>query len=240
MSERKNRFSALLDNTESPKNTRKTINEISEKKYNNFKSDRQDSPIYNRDVDRSRNQFLKKEMIEEKKNTYDGINPNDFPDLHKISDHNEISFKNVKEDSNFLNALKKEKVEVFEQNDNIKDGWVAIKLDKDSRKILKEYGKTLYTKTKLSNEQIMLIIHNKYKKWENDYIALWGEDTYEKMFKFPNYDYKYFDKLDELYAKEMAYYTENNDDSYYSNSDYEPNDDYNEYSVFSRSSTSVW
>ena len=49
------------------------------------------------------------------------------------------------------------------------------------------------------------------------------------MYKFPNYDYRYFDKLDEKHEEEMAiYYRENNYDCCYNNSDYEMNDDYYE------------
>jgi hypothetical protein len=32
---------------------------------------------------------------------------------------------------------------------------------------------------------------------------MWGEEEYEQMFRFPNYDYEFFDKLDEQYEEEM-------------------------------------
>ena len=46
---------------------------------------------------------------------------------------------------------------------------------------------------------------------------MWGYDTWEKMYRFPNYDYEYFDKLDELYEErenaDTDYDSDNN--SYY-------------------------
>ena len=38
-----------------------------------------------------------------------------------------------------------------------------------------------------------------YYKRTNEYIELWGYDEWEKMFISPNYDYNYFDNLDEIY-----------------------------------------
>jgi hypothetical protein len=38
-----------------------------------------------------------------------------------------------------------------------------------------------------------------YETWKKNYIETWGEEDYERNYRFPNYDYEYFDKLDELY-----------------------------------------
>jgi hypothetical protein len=47
---------------------------------------------------------------------------------------------------------------------------------------------------------------------------MWGYEEWEKMFRFPNYDYEYFDKLDELYENDMNNYNdmEPEDNDYYS------------------------
>ena len=46
-----------------------------------------------------------------------------------------------------------------------------------------------------------------YDKRTNDYIAMWGYDEWDETFRFQNYDYDYFNKLDELdnieYEKEL-------------------------------------
>jgi hypothetical protein len=43
-----------------------------------------------------------------------------------------------------------------------------------------------------------------FSRWNRDkkyYIELYGEDNYNFVFKFPNYDYEYFDKLDLEYEE---------------------------------------
>ena len=42
-----------------------------------------------------------------------------------------------------------------------------------------------------------------YENWKQDYINTWGQEEYEHRYLFPNYDYEYFDKLDEEYEYEM-------------------------------------
>jgi hypothetical protein len=42
-----------------------------------------------------------------------------------------------------------------------------------------------------------------YETWKANYIAQYGEYYYEKHYRFPNYDYEYFDKLDEKYEAEL-------------------------------------
>jgi hypothetical protein len=42
-----------------------------------------------------------------------------------------------------------------------------------------------------------------YETWKANYIAQYGEYYYEKQYRFPNYDYEYFDKLDEKYEAEL-------------------------------------
>ena len=51
-----------------------------------------------------------------------------------------------------------------------------------------------------------------YEKRDKEYINLWGYDEWEKTFKFQNYDYDYFDRLDELYEEEMQNNIDNNTD----------------------------
>ena len=54
----------------------------------------------------------------------------------------------------------------------------------------------------------------------NEYKEFWGESEWERMFVCPNYDYEYFDKLDEAYEIEQSelndkYNNKNDDDDYY-------------------------
>ena len=57
-----------------------------------------------------------------------------------------------------------------------------------------------------------------YKNRRSDYVKKWGLDEYENMFMFPNYDYQYYDKIDEIYD----YYNDQYKDYNYENDyDYE-------------------
>lgn len=234
MCEKKNRFSVLLENNDGPMNTRTFVNDTSEKKSSYFKSERQNNHFsndMNRGYNRERSQFQRREPIEEKKTVYDAINSNEFPDLIKTNNtinvaQQECANNDINKTSNFLNALKTNDVEIVEQQDSIKDGWVVSSIDKSSGKIMKEYGKNMYTVKPPLTQNLMFCIAKNYEKWKNNYIEIWGEEQYEKMYRFPNYDYKYFHKLDEITAEEMSNYYRENDESSFSNSDYEAYDDY--------------
>ena len=42
-----------------------------------------------------------------------------------------------------------------------------------------------------------------YETWKANYIADHGDEYYERHYLFPNYDYEYFDKLDDKYEAEL-------------------------------------
>ena len=44
-----------------------------------------------------------------------------------------------------------------------------------------------------------------YNKRKDDYIAMWGLETYENVFLFPNYDYDYFEDDDDDEENEEYY-----------------------------------
>jgi hypothetical protein len=87
---------------------------------------------------------------------------------------------------------------------------------------LDEYEKIMEEQKKLDDKNCMKRkMSELVKKWESDrkkYIELYGYDNYETVFKFKNYDYHYFDKLDHQY-RINNYYTVD-DDSNYSEDDY--------------------
>ena len=51
--------------------------------------------------------------------------------------------------------------------------------------------------------EIMKALAEKYDKWKAEYISEYGIDDYEHNFRFPGYDYEYFDKLDEAWDLEL-------------------------------------
>jgi hypothetical protein len=66
----------------------------------------------------------------------------------------------------------------------------------------------IVTKRKVKGEatpaEIMAVLDDNYTKWKEAYIEEHGWDEYDRHYRFPNYDYEYFDKLDDQYEKEMA------------------------------------
>jgi hypothetical protein len=241
MSVNKNRFAALLDNNNDVRNFKNNVEskDRCEKKSNEFKLQANNN---NHDLNNKRslykdhyyndnksNHFLKKDIIEEKTHTYNAIeNKIDFPVLLENKIQKELSIEDGK-NIDFLTALNNNEVKIEKITKKIQDGWVIRRFDNENRKIIKEYGKNTYISKTLNSMELMEMIVNKYEEWKKRYIDTWGEDQYEKIYKFPNYDYGYFDTLDEKYEEEMAiYYRENNYDSSCSNSDYETNDDYYE------------
>jgi hypothetical protein len=50
-----------------------------------------------------------------------------------------------------------------------------------------------------------------YDRRDNEFIDTWGYEEWERTFRFPNYDYEYFDRLDEL-AEDDLEAEENNQD----------------------------
>ena len=119
------------------------------------------------------------------------------------------SFQNVEiTKPSFLEKIttkkKEEVIEVIEE-EQIKPGLVEIKYNKNTKKIDYRYGTPVSCYRKPTDESIVLqkLVEN-HEKWKAYYIQLWGEDEYEKIYRFPNYDYHYFDKLDEEYEMEQG------------------------------------
>lgn len=52
--------------------------------------------------------------------------------------------------------------------------------------------------------EIMSALNDRYERWKEAYIEEHGWDEYDRHYRFPNYDYEYFDKLDDQYDKEIA------------------------------------
>ena len=161
------------------------------------------------------------------------IKENEFPELS-------FPIKNISNDKqSFINSLKKEKMKENEfEEEKIPFGWVLYKINKQKN------GLFNHTKSILSVPLINVITNNEiienkieideseeiinslfflHEKRTKEYIELWGEDEYERMFMCPNHDYEYFDKLDEAYQIEQDKINEqySNDVEYYD--DYKSN-----------------
>jgi hypothetical protein len=142
-----------------------------------------------------KNNFFKHSNEIKKKST--PLTLADFPEM--IKDINPIqTIKKDKPQISFIDKVKTEK-QVITVNDNVnnyKPGWTYIFKDKKTNKTMYVEYTSLTKPVENCNKVLnyLVALHN-YRK--NKYIEMWGEDEYEKMFRFPNYNYEYFDKLDE-------------------------------------------
>lgn len=130
-----------------------------------------------------------------------------FPEL--VKNKAPIAPLIVENTTNFIEKLKTN-VKVVEPVKNIiPPGWTTFKRDSKTNETIIEIGELKNTKEYIKTPEdlaydivdSLVYLHDKRTA---EYIENWGEDEWEKMFRFQNYDYHYFDKLDEIYAKNNA------------------------------------
>lgn len=136
---------------------------------------------------------LKKEKID--------LAPESFPELVKAPSNNGETCVTK---SSFIEKLNS--VVVVENVDvdfnNLKLGWISIKKDIfTGKKVIQE--KKFEEKPPPSvvvdkTHQINTILEKAYETRKSEYIDMWGHDMWEQMFIIPDYDYDYFEDLDEL------------------------------------------
>jgi len=184
-------------------------------RYNQFKSYNSTPIIVKKDF----------EMVEEA-----------FPELSKpvktvLNNVNSKSFASLLEKKETIEEIKEEE-EII-----IPPGWSYYKYTKFKNgmcgdtcsNVVTKIQKPFITKNyevekpkKVLNEaeEIILALSLLHEKRTKEYKELWGEPEWERMFVCPNYDYEYFDKLDEAYEIEQhklneQYNNEDYDDDYY-------------------------
>lgn len=169
--------------------------------------------------ERIKRENLKKEEEKRKKEeeAQKNLAEDNFPDLSNKVITNNNSQKNIisysekaaKTPENIANPI------VIENN--VKPGWLEIKriVTKDQKfQLIYTYGDCVDEEkiSKKSNDksdyQVLEALVNLHKKRTKEYIDMYGYDTWEKMFRFPNYDYEYFDKLDAEYEMEEEEFQE--------------------------------
>jgi hypothetical protein len=166
-----------------------------------------------------------------------------FPVLQKTTikkpdSNNNNNNNNEKNQSiTFIEAMKtthtnENSREKITTDDVVPPGHVCIKYDKISKKPVWIYGKNT---TSITNEKSVLeenedpcVIFQRlvdlHQGRKYNHISKWGIDEYEKMFLYQNYDYDYFDNLDDQIEKNMEKYYQNNSynlQNYYIDTDYD-------------------
>ena len=224
----KSRFAVLAKETNNKnvfnkKDKRKKTDEIfTQEKINkdeNKQKKRQDNDTTN----------IEKKLKQKEKNI---LTNESFPELDSSKkSENKINI-NVKKEITYLNKIKCENTDFIqtsqtknstnEFNDDIEPGWVEISFNRKTREITRRYNLRYNQKNDTStysneNKALNSLVET-HKKRTQEYINMWGYEEWEKMFRFPNYDYEYFDKLDELYENDMNNYNdmEPEDNDYYS------------------------
>ena len=147
-----------------------------------------------------------------------------FPELFNKKEAQLMSDDN----RNYLETLIKKNESSDKENDDndVLPGWVVIQYDKKSNGIIKKYNEEFRNERMVMDKeeeeqkrinQMMNQLADHYERYKRNYIDLWGEDEYQKMYISKYYDPHYFDKLDELEYKEGEhYYNENeNENSLY-------------------------
>jgi len=188
-------------------------NSYSNDRYNSYSNDRYNS-FSNKNKEQNEKR-VKEEKIrrekedEEKKQS--ALAPENFPDMivnnTTTANNDKNNFMNYSEK---LKTVKKgnetEKKEVDLDYENLKPGWALTKRDPLTKKLTTIYKESLTPNPREKTEQeigvdIINALVELHQKRTDEYIEMWGYETWEKMYRFPNYDYEYFDKLDELYEE---------------------------------------
>jgi hypothetical protein len=170
---------------------------------------------FNSNTNNQTNRFVSKQVNDErnkKKQTENFIKSLDslmeFPEL-QIKKKECIVLDNKKK-TNFIDVIKmsnslpnEEKCNEIQNEEAIPPGCVCIKFDKVSNKDIWFYGENASKNEALesfSEENPYFVFQRMtdlYNNRKNEHIRKWGIEEYHEMFMFQNYDYEYFDKLDE-------------------------------------------
>ena len=186
-----NRFKCLLDEEQPERERPKRRNR-----------ERRSVPINN----------FKQEEKQQQQQKFENNEAN-FPSL---VDDNKVNKSNQIEVS-YGSILKNEEKSKKRKEKKLKKGWVQLGV-----KYEPEPKQEVQSKEENLNEYLYFIdcMVNLYEKQKLEKIEILGEEIYERNFKFPNYDYEYFDKLDEKYEAELeAEIAKCNNDLYEYNSD---------------------
>ena len=206
-----NRFSSLAEDyssKEKPNDKNKYSNNTPNTKYYNRDSY---SNSYSNRRSNERNQKTQIFDEEKRKNKQkidmeNNLKIENFPELMNRDKVNKSVDNSSKESITFLEKLKIQNTpnnNLTNNDDNVEPGWVLLKKEKGTNKTIVKYGFHKECNSQNFTENVLNSLVEMNEKRKKEYIDLWGEDEYEKMFLFPNYDYDYFNRLDELYEEEM-------------------------------------
>lgn len=197
------RFDALVnENLEkyNKKDRKKTVSHIKDnEKADKFSSFKRDNNFFKNDKFNDRKYYSeqrrlveeteKREQEEIKKQK--ALAPNNFPELV----FNKKQSIKIPEKPNYLEKLKKTNNSKNKNNcidldlQNLSPGWILIRKDKRTNKIIKAVNvkKQEILKEENTAASVINLLVELYEKRTQEYIDLNGYDTWERMFKFSNW-----------------------------------------------------
>jgi len=227
------RFSSLIE--DKPKHNKKSDNispQIETKKeiildskkhfFNSFKNEPPTRHSFNRNYDNINyereeyNKKLEENRKKEEEILKKSLSIESFPILTSIKKQEIVENKmNFIEKIEKQNIIEETKIEI---NHLLKQGWSEIKLNKKTNQIKIFYNMKKNINMKSELESAYEVLNNLvylHEKRRDEYIEKWGYDEWEHYFEFPNYDYCYFDKLDEIYEESNQNYLDNEEEYEY-------------------------
>jgi len=209
------RFSALIDdNAALPKNEKPKP-----------RGDYSDRPQRNRYTDKysSKDQFDRNGQNQESRIKANAalqleLTDENFPSIMPPTTNKVKTDLNYTELFTSLSNTQPTKVVVDANIETLPPGWVSLKKDPASNKIIWRENKSKNadpvekSENELATEALDALVEL-YDMRDEEYIDTWGYEDWERTFRFPNYDYEYFDRLDELADEELEV-EENNQDEW--------------------------
>ena len=207
------RFSALIDdNAAPPRNEKpKPRGDYSDRPQRNRYTDKYtggdqfDRNKQNQELRIKANAALQLELTDE-----------NFPSIMSLNTNKAKPDLNYTDLFASLSSNEPTKVVVDTNIETLAPGWVSLKKDPASNKIIWRENKSKNTdpveksENELATEALDALVEL-YDRRDNEFIDTWGYEEWERTFRFPNYDYEYFDRLDEL-AEDDLEAEENNQD----------------------------
>lgn len=219
-----------MENNNKNKNGNLT-NESKVDVFNSFKSNSSKNKNFNYEQNNRTFQPEKKQIRkpEEKINIMDISN---FPKLKPIQKNNIENTKtlnvSISETSNVISLVDrlknqenlKEETNHFKNDteNELKRGWICIQKDDLTNQIVWNMPKIDQHDVILEDDPLITIQRwcEFNEKRKNNYIKNWGFEEYDKMFLFQNYDYGYYDNIDDAYETYLMnhYHDYNNYNNY--------------------------
>ena len=234
------RFSSLVEDEPKKEKREKNIETRPNNNEHSFKRNKDDGRgnygSFKDDKTRREDARLKEEKIKEKK-LKESLSLESFPPLTPIipinitsSTKNHTSFSE-KLQTVLIKSSSSPSVEEDTDYKNLMRGWTLIKSDINKNIVIQSKDNSSLELEKTDNEiafEVFDTLVEVHEKSRDEYIEMWGYEEWEKMFTFPNYDYEYFVKLDELYNEEMENQISDDDEEEYYDylTDYEKYNNY--------------